>query len=242
MEAPVKKRLLRTAPLVVLLACWITSASAEEEIAEIGDTMVSIVPPDGWCRLESSKIFDSRVVGLLRESMKRVGNTFVVAFADCGELERWRSARQRTLDNYGFAAYNNGYREFVYPGTNASFVLELREMMGNAGQEYIDYLVEREMKIIEDVLPMVKLGEPMNLGTIGEDEASVYQGGIIPLVTELDDPKVSIYSIATTLLRKKIVSTYLYAKYDDDQILSRLLKDHKNWTDRLRAANKNIPN
>ncbi len=124
MEAPVKKRLLRTAPLVVLLACWITSASAEEEIAEIGDTMVSIVPPDGWCRLESSKISDSRVVGLLRESMKRVGNTFVVAFADCGELERWRSARQRTLDNYGFAVYNNGYREFVYPGTNAFSSIE----------------------------------------------------------------------------------------------------------------------
>ena len=231
MEVPVNKSLVRAVPLVVLLACWIPSASAEEEIAEIGGTAVGFVAPDGWCTLESGKISDARVLGLVQEGMKRVGNTFVVAFADCGELERWRAGRQRTLDNYGFVAYNNGFREFVYPGTDASFVQELRETMDNAGREYIDDLVERGMKLIEDVLPMAKLGKPMNLGMIGEDEISVYQGGIMPLETELGDPKVSVYSNASTLLRKKIVYTYLYTEHDDDRTLSRLLEDHKYWTE-----------
>lgn len=242
MEVPVSKRLVCAIPMVVLLACWIPSASAEKEIAEIGGTAVGLVAPDGWCRLESGKISDARVLALLQQGMKRVGNTFVVAFADCGELERWRSGLQRTLDNYGVVAFNNGFREFVYPGTGPSFVLELREVMDNAGQEYIDDLVGRGMELIEDVLPMAKLGQPTNLGMIGEDEISVYQGGIMPLETEFGDPKVSAYSSATTLLRKKIVYTFLYTEHDDDRTLSRLLDDHKNWTKRLRAANRNHPN
>ena len=51
----------------------------------------------------------------------------------------------------------------MYPGTGPSFVLELREVMDNAGQEYIDDLVGRGMELIEDVLPMAKLGQPTNL-------------------------------------------------------------------------------
>lgn len=235
------KSLVRVLPLAVVLACWIPAASAEEEVAEIGGATVGFVAPDGWCKLESGKISDARVLGLLQDGMKRVGNTFVVAFADCGELERWRSGRQRTLDNYGFVAFNNGFREFVYPGTDASFVQELREAMNNTGQEYIDDLVERGTKLIEDVLPMAKLGTPTNLGTIGEDANSVYQGGIIPLETELGDPKVSVYSNASTLLRKKIVYTYLYTEHDDDRTLARLLENHKNWTERLRTANRSLP-
>ena len=236
------KRLARAVPLVILLGCWIPSASSEEKLAEIGDTTVGFVAPDGWCTLEPGKISDARVLGLVQEGMKRVGNSFVVAFADCGELERWRLGRQRTLDNYGFAAFNNGFRAFVYPGTDSSFVLELREAMDNAGQEQVDDLVERAMKLMEDVLPMAKLGTPTNLGTIGEDENSVYQGGIMPLETEFGDPKVSMYSNATTLLRKKVVYTYLYTRHDDDRTLSRLLVDHKNWTERLRAVNAGLPN
>ena len=235
------KRLVCAVPLVILLVCWIPSASAEKEIAEIGGTTVGFVAPDDWCRLESGKIADARVLGLTQEGMKRVGNTFVVAFADCVELERWRSGRQRTLDNYCLVAYNNGFREFVYPGTDTSFVLELRELMDNAGQEYIDDLVGRGMELIEDVLPMAKLGQPMNLGTIGEDGNSVYLGGIMPMETELGDPKVSVFSSATTLLRKKIVYSYLYTRHDGDRTLSRLLDDHKNWTERLRVANRNLP-
>ena len=56
-------------------------------------------------------------------------------------MVRAPTGRQRTLGNYGLVAYNNGFREFVYPGTAPSFVLELREAMDNAGQEYIDDLV-----------------------------------------------------------------------------------------------------
>ena len=234
--------LVRAVPLLILLTCWIPFASAEEEIAEIGGTTVGFVAPDGWCTLEPGKISDARVIGVLQEGIKRVGNTFVVAFADCGELELWRSGRQRTLDNYGVVAYNNALREFVHPGTDASFVQELREAMDNAGQEYIDDLVERGAQLMEDVLPMAKLGTPTNLGTIGEDEISVYQGGIMPLETELGDPKVSVYSNASTLLRKKMVFTYLFTVHDDDRTLSRLLEDHKYWTERLRAANRNLPN
>ena len=64
----------------------------------------------------------------------------------------------------------------------------------------------------------------------------------MPLETEFGDPKVSAYSSATTLLRKKTAYTFLYTEHDDDRTLSRLLDDHKNWTERLRAANRNHPN
>ena len=219
------------------LQCYDRIARKEGYLADIGGTTVSIPPPGGWCRLEPEKLSDARLAGILSESMERIGNTFIVAYVDCGELERWRSGQQRTLDNYGSVAYGNGFREFEYPGSDASFVAEMRGIVETAGQDYIEDLLERTREVAEDVMPTVKLGEPMHLGIIGEDESSLYLGGLMSIVTEFGDPKVFVYSNGATLLRRKIVYTHLYTGFDDAQVIPRLLNDHKKWTARLRAAN-----
>lgn len=233
-----KRGLVRAAWLVVFLSCWITSAVAEEEIVEVGGTVVRVVAPDGWCRLEPGRVSDARVVGIMREGMERIGNTFVVTYVACGELERWRSARQRTLDNYGLVAYSNGYRGFAYSGTNAAFVQEVRKMMEKVGQEYIDDLAGRAAEVMEEIVPTTELGRMTHVGIIGEDESSLYTGGTMPVETELGDRKVLAISYATTLLRKKIMFTYLYTRYHDALVFSRLLNEHKDWTARLRAVNE----
>jgi len=232
-----KKPIFQAAWLVIILSCSVTSAAAEEERADVGGTMVGIVAPDNWCTVEPGRVTDGRLVGMLRESLERTGHTFVVGYADCGELERWRTAGQRNLENYGFVAYNNGLRKFVYPGTDASFVLEMRKSMENVGQEYIDDLVDRTREVVEEVQPMAKLGKLTYLGIVGEDESSLYMGGIMAVQTELGDRKLLAVSYATTLLRKKVMYTYVYTAYDDAQVFSQLLKEHKSWTARLRAVN-----
>lgn len=232
-----KKPFFQAAWLAILLSCSVTSALAEEEVADVGGTMVSIVAPDDWCTLEPGRVTDARVVGILREGMERTGHTFVVGYADCGELGRWRTAQQRNLENYGFVAYNNGLRKFVYPGTEAAFVLEMRKSTENVGQKYIDDLVDRTREVVEEIQPMATLGKLTYLGIVGEDESSLYMGGIMAVQTELGDRKLLAVSYATTLLRKKVMYTYVYTPYDDAQVFSQLLKEHKKWAARLRAVN-----
>ena len=77
----------------------------------------------------------------------------------------------------------------------------------------------------------------MHLGVIGDDEQSVYTAAISSIVTEFGDPKVIVYSTATTLLRKKVVYALLYTLYESPEVVPRLLNDHKKWTAQLRAAN-----
>ena len=236
-EPHVKKPFFQAAWLVILLSCAVTSIAAEEELADVGGTMVGIVAPDNWCTLEPGRVTDARVVGMVRESMERTGHTFVVGYADCGELDRWRTAGQRNLENYGFVAYNNGLRKFVYPGTDAAFVLEMRKSMENVGQEYADDLVDRAREVVEDIQPLAKLGKLTYLGIVGEDESSLYMAGLVAVQTEQGDRKLLAMSYAAALLRKKVMNTYVYTRYDDAQVFPRLLKEHKSWTARLRAVN-----
>ena len=212
-------------------------AGEERSLADIGGATVSLPPPDGWCRLDSEKLSDARLVASLSEGFAQAGNTLVFLFADCEELERWRSLQQRTLDNYASVAIDNSLREYDYPGASASFVSEVRETTEAAGQDYIEDLQGRVVEIAKNVMPTVKVGEPLHLGVIGEDANSVYTGGIMSIVTEFGDPKVSVYSTATTLLQRKIVYTHLNTLYHDAQSVPTLLNDHKKWTARLRAAN-----
>ena len=230
-------RIIATGLLAIALSTSSLASTAEGHLADIGGTTVSLVPPDGWCRLESEKISDARLVGILRDGMEQVGNVFVVAYADCGELERWRLARQRTLDNYCIVAYNNGYRDFEYRGTNTSFVSEVREMMEAVSHKDIEDLMEQGAKVIEDAVPTVKMDKPISLGILGEDESSLYVGMIMSMVTEYGDSKVSVFSNGLTLLQSKFVFTYLYTDYEDAAVIPHLLRDHKKWTARLRAAN-----
>jgi len=235
----VKKPFFQAAWLVILLSCAVTSIAAEEELADVGGTMVGIVAPDNWCTLESGRVTDGRLVGMLREMTERTGHTFVVGYADCGELDRWQTAGQRNLENYGFVAYNNGLRKFVYPGTDAAFVLEMRKSMENVGQKYVDDLVDRAREVVEDIQRLAKLGKLtyLDLGIVGEDESSLYGARLVAVPTELGDRKLLAISYAATLLRKKVMNTYVYTRYDDAQVFPQLLKEHKSWTARLRAVN-----
>ncbi|MDE0406350.1 MAG: CoA transferase [Alphaproteobacteria bacterium] len=225
------------------LECYDRLVPAEEDTAAIGSTAVigsatiNLAAPDGWCRLEPEKLSDARLISLLSEGMERVGNSFVVVYAECGELERWRSARQRTLDNYSIVTFGKALREFDYPGSNASFVSELRKTMEAADPNYMDDLMARVVEVLEEALPLVKLGKTKNLGLLGEDEDSLYEAMIVPATTEFGDTKVVVVSNGTTLLRRKILYTHLYTPYEGAEVLPRLLDNHKKWTARLRAAN-----
>ncbi|MDE0355434.1 MAG: hypothetical protein OXK20_07215 [Deltaproteobacteria bacterium] len=238
-EPHVKNPFSQAAWLVILLSCAVTSATAEEEVVDVGGTMVSIVAPDNWCTLEPGRVTHPRVVGMVREIMERTDQTFVVGYADCGELDRWQTAGQRNLENYGFVAYHNGLRKFVYPGTDAAFVLEMRKSMENVGQKYVDDLVDRAREVVEDIQRLAKLGKLtyLDLGIVGEDESSLYGARLVAVPTELGDRKLLAISYAATLLRKKVMNTYVYTRYDDAQVFPQLLKEHKSWMARLRAVN-----
>ena len=233
-----KKALEKTLFGLVFLVFWNAPAFAETTSAEIGGTRVSIVPPQAWCMIDPNRLSDARLIGILRDGFRQSGITFVIAYAECGELERWRTARQKTLDNYAIFAFNDGLREFVYPGTDASFVSELRQTLENQGQEYLVARLEREKEVVEDVIPgTIELGKPTILGIVGQDGSSVYLGGKIPVKTEFGDLKVTTFTAGTTLLNRKVVSTYLYTDSDDDRVYSGLLDLHRDWTAQLRGAN-----
>ena len=237
MSGEARRRTIASPLLAIVLCVLSAGATADDDRVDIGGTTLILAPPAGWCGMNANKISDARLLGILREGMERTGNTLVTAYANCDELERWRSTRQRTLNNYGIVAFENALRGFDYPGTDASFVSELRETLEAAGHEYIEDLLEHTVELVEDVLPTVTMGVPAAFGIIGEDEISLYTGAVMPIVTEFGDSKVSIYSSAISLLRGKIVYTYLYAPYEGADVATRLLDDHKQWTARLRAAN-----
>ena len=220
---------------LIFLFFWNAVAIAETTSAEIGGTKVTTVSPETWCMFDSNNLVDAWFIGIMRDVFRQTGNIFVIAYAECSELERWRTGGNNLLNNYAIVTYADEFREFVYPGTEASFVSEISQTMEKLGKEYLNAIPERVIEIVEDYLPgMVEMGKPTILGVVGEDRSSVYLGGIMPLKTMLNDLKVMTFTAGITLLNRKIVFTYLYSS---DMVYSGLLEKHRNWIAKLRVAN-----
>ena len=220
--------------LIILLFCNAV-ANAETTSAEIGGTKVTTVSPETWCMIDPNNLVDAWLIGIMQDAFRQSENIFVIAYAECNELERWRTGGNNLLNNYAIVTYADEFREFVYPSTDASFVSEMSQTVEKLEQEFLNAIPERVMEIVEEYLPgMVEMGKPTILGIVGEDRSSVYLGGIMPLKTMLNDLKVITFTAGITLLNQKIVFTYLYSS---DLVYSDLLENHRNWTAKLRVAN-----
>lgn len=232
-----KLRLLGSIFWAISVMPWATCAVADEELHAIGNREIVIAPPEGWCRLDPDRLSDARVIGATMEGMRQAGITLIGTYADCNKLELWRTGRKRTLDNWGIVVYENAYRDFVYVRRISSFLTEVREMMENVGIEGASDLANRAREIVNEITSAIELGTMTPFGIIGEDDTAIYQGFLMPGITEFGDLRTVAHSSATMLLNRKIVYTYLYEDYEHDRGFVYLLEDHKKWASRLQELN-----
>jgi Domain of unknown function (DUF4189) len=93
--------------VAVLFVCslWLSVAVARD--VKVGDLVVRVSPPSGFCDLDQSKKTDSSYFDSMNNLMAANGFSLVVVYPDCGELDKARATDAFIPTKVWFASFDS---------------------------------------------------------------------------------------------------------------------------------------
>ncbi len=206
----------------LLLACFavslaitqtavVQSAAAEDRQipGTISGTTITLVVPAAFCPLDPSNPSDANMLKVVRQA--QAGKNYVVTqFANCAQLQAWRSGQRKVLDDLGGATTPIQYAGQVLPYTRAQLVTLLAQTYRRQGGALLKGATDDVNRNIGSAAKNMKINETKFLGVLAEDKDAVYVGLLQSLRTELGDTKVQIGVTAVTLIKGKMISIAVY--------------------------------
>lgn len=211
-------------------------AAADTAEVVIGGRSAQVELPNGYCAMSELKPSDARLIGFLRTANKGT-NTVRLTFADCSQLQLWRTGELETLDDYGYISTPDKLENTPVNMKLPAFVELMSKSLNGAGMKDFERGVEEGTDRAKEQLPQIEFNELQNLGIIFEDNRAVYLGIIQKLRTEGGAEKVVLGSAANTMLNNRVAHIYLYTTFSDDA-LATLLGNARTLVDRTIAANE----
>jgi hypothetical protein len=119
--------MMRGWAVAVLFVCSFWSSVAMARDVKVGDLVVRVSPPSGFCDLDQSKKTDSSYFDSMSGLMKSSGLSLIVVFPDCGELDKARATDAFIATKVWFASFDDLAGKAT-PATAANTCEESRTM------------------------------------------------------------------------------------------------------------------
>ena len=85
--------------ILFVYSFWSSVAVARD--VRVGDLVLKVSPPSGFCELDQSKKMDSSYFDSMNNLMKASGLSLIAAYPDCGELNKARSTEAFIATRFG---------------------------------------------------------------------------------------------------------------------------------------------
>ena len=218
---------------LLVLTCWLGAGSAVAQNATLGDATLKLIPPAGYCAIDPSVGADADLLDHLNEALGRTANKLLLATADCGELNDWRKAQRRYLDQ--IAQYQI-MRSLEAKPPPPDVIKTVCARMRTQGEKAASERALKTQAALEAVMKSVKVNEIRQLGAVGEDADTCYGAQIQKAI--VDGRTMEQLAItAVTVVRGRLVFYNLFAPFGAKS-LEDLLAAHKANLAALHAANR----
>ncbi len=206
--------------------------------ARVGNAELSLPSPIGYCELDASISSDARMIKAV-EGMLPKTNRLLAGSADCGQLIEWRAGKRQLLDD--FAQYQTlvTFENQDLPVSGEAAIKETCAAMRSQGEKMTTDMMPEVKTRAEQVMKDVKVNEMRFLGVISEDKLVCYAVILQKFKAETGTDKTQITVFATTILKGKIVYSYLFAPFAGGETVTQLLAKQKAVVAMLQAANAN---
>lgn len=189
----------------------VRNASAEDRriTGTVSGTTITLVVPAAFCPLDPSNPSDANMLKLVRQA--QAGKNYVIAqFANCAQLQAWRSGQRKVLDDLGGATTPVQYANQVLPYTRPQLVALLAQTYRRQGGALLKGATDDVNRRIGSAAKQMKINETKFIGVLAEDKDAVYVGLLQSLRTELGDTKIQIGVTGVTIIKGKMVSISVY--------------------------------
>jgi hypothetical protein len=221
-----------------LISCFVCGRATAADV-RIGDVSLRLPQPAGYCEMDPVLASDAPLIAGIHATLARTGNRLLVMSADCAELRDWRNGKRPDVDH--MAQYQTVFALEDRPLTDTpeKMVKTYCANMDLLGAQAMPGTTRDVASRAEQASKTSRPNEMKFLGAIATDPLVCYGAAFqkYKLATREETAQVTI--IATTILKGKAISYYLFAPYAGRETFTRLLAKHRTNVSQLRRANRN---
>jgi len=217
----------------LLLAIGSAAGAKDARIASVLGADVVLPVPKGYCALNKENPADKEVISSI-EQVNAGRNTVLMTFADCKQLQAFRTEGQ-DLSNYGGYLAPASVRQPVKT-PRAQFVADFAKVFKQQ-KGLVDQAVEEAKRRVKAQNAGTEIEQNVNLGLLHSDETAVYTGVSQTWQVE-GGGKTQIVTVAgLTLVRERVISVNLSAPGNGKDAVNALLAVQRGIVRALIAAN-----
>lgn len=227
---------------VILLLSFLSAGAADaadatdtadaEEFAVAGRSLV-LSPPPGYCALSGDKPEEAELIERLRKG-NAGRNEVLLAFAHCGERDRWRRGGDRDLLHHGhfLVGLSNGKAEPLATTSREAFIAQLERAVPKLDRSALKDAVN---KAIAETDP--GLLSRFQQGIAGKDDNGLYVGSLGVFEADGRETRVAGMTLIT-LIQGVVLSANLYQPFETEASFDSLLAEMRPMAAALVAANQ----
>jgi hypothetical protein len=221
-----------------LLLPWLLSVAAMAADAKVGDVPLHLPQPPGYCELDVASASDADLLAKIRRTLVSSGNQLLVMSADCAELRDWRNGKRPDLDHIAQYQTIIELENQPLPETPEKMAKNFCANMNALAMRSMDYILPDPRERAERASRDLKVNEIKLLGMVAEDPLICYTATMQKFKVEARELTTQVTIIATTILKEKVVSYYLFAPYVGRESITQLLAKHRKNVNQLQHANR----
>ncbi len=209
--------------------------------ARIGAVAVSLPPPPGYCEMDAAQAADARMLATVNEMLGATGNRLVVASAECKQLKEWRKGKRASIDNLAQYQTLSSLEEGQLSAPPEIAIKELCDQMRAQAEQLMDDVAGNLRDRAEKAMQSVKFEDTKFLGVIAQEPLACYGGLLQKSKAEGGAERGEVTVFATTVIKGKIVYSYLFAPFVGGDTVTAMLAQQKANVGRLHSANADKP-
>jgi hypothetical protein len=223
--------MMRGWAVAVLFVCSFWSSVAMARDVKVGDLVVRVSPPSGFCDLDQNKKTDSSYFDSMNGLMNGSGLSLIVVYPDCGELNKARETEAFIATKVWFASLESVAGKAT-PATAASTCDESRTI------KYSEKDKADLLKIQKEFSNGNSTQDSIALGVLEEIKGDVcYVATLQKVKTKNGDVTPLAVLYAVKYLKNNLVFLYQATKYVDSTSIPTALANLKIIYSDFAAAN-----
>jgi hypothetical protein len=222
--------------LLATFAILLPVATAQGESLPILDRALEFEPPEGYCLLDRSDMYESQIFDYMAELQRRNGTELLAMYAVCGETQAIIDGEATNYFNYGLlvALPSDGVTIQPMTGYSRAEVIDLLQLdMPSASAEIAAGLDSARQTLAESGIALTNATQPT---VIGSDDNALYAA--FSLEVDAGQGPAPVAAIAAfTFVKELPLVLHLYAP-GDDGAFETLLDEQADLVANFVAANE----
>lgn len=205
--------------------------------AKIGDLSLTFALPSAFCRADPSNRIDASWIAAQQRLLPRKQRLLVLA-ANCSQLNARRDDRRGPINDVITVTVPSALANRELPLSRGQLVTQMGVVFRNQGVQRLSSPVNITNRRIAQLARALRANDTTTIGILHQDANGIYLGLLLKRPAERGDSALVARVVATTLVRKRMISVTVSASPATQMAIGRALATARAVVDRTIAANE----